>query len=397
MAARYTRPLSPLERVWLTADAMAPPFVGHIIFEGEGEAELDRDTWQAAMETAAEANPGCRLVLRGRLWRCRWVDGGAAPPVRVVESGWSGMDAAGSAFLDDPLPPSAGPTCELVIVPGETARVVFRAHHAVMDGRGILTWAEDFFRVLRGEEPLGSRSSVTDIELARSFQSERMKLVPEDALPPTGAAEGATRGGSWSRVRVPAPVSLLVPRVAALLARETRRRGEGTVRVQIPVDMRPRREGLRSTGNLTGMLYLEVAPESTPEELGAELRRQLDGRREGVQMGPMEALRFVPLRVMRRRGLEGTARMQKNGRYGISATLSNLGRLPLERYRGGGFRATAGFTIPPTTGNHPLFVGLSGSADWIDLVGSAPSVLATGGRLDELMHRIAAGLAGGPA
>ena len=145
------------------------------------------------------------------------------------------------------------------------------------------------------------------------------------------------------------------------------------------------------------MLYLEVAPESTPEELGAELRRQLDGRREGVQMGPMEALRFVPLRVMRRRGLEGTARMQKNGRYGISATLSNLGRLPLERYRGGGFRATAGFTIPPTTGNHPLFVGLSGSADWIDLVGSAPSVLATGGRLDELMHRIAAGLAGGPA
>ena len=42
-------------------------------------------------------------------------------------------------------------------------------------------------------------------------------------------------------------------------------------------------------------------------------------------------------------------------------------------------------------------MGLSGSADWIDLVGSAPSVLATGGRLDELMHRIAAGLAGGPA
>jgi len=45
---RYTRQLSPIERLWIVADTLYPPFVSQLVLEGEGEFDLP--AWQRAAE-----------------------------------------------------------------------------------------------------------------------------------------------------------------------------------------------------------------------------------------------------------------------------------------------------------------------------------------------------------
>lgn len=90
------------------------------------------------MGRASAGNPGSRLILRGHLGSCRWVDSGKTPPVREIDgSRWDGLGPVGAPFLQEPLSPIKGPMCEVLLIHGDPLRVAFRVHHGVMDGRGI--------------------------------------------------------------------------------------------------------------------------------------------------------------------------------------------------------------------------------------------------------------------
>ncbi|HQL82226.1 MAG TPA: peptide synthetase, partial [Spirochaetota bacterium] len=98
MARRFSRQLTPTERVYLVNAELSPPFANQIIFEGTGEFKPEH--WRKAVEVASAANPGSRLVLKGSLCFARWTDSGKTPPVREVDgSRWSGMDPEGAPFL----------------------------------------------------------------------------------------------------------------------------------------------------------------------------------------------------------------------------------------------------------------------------------------------------------
>ena len=125
------RALSYIERSWLSIDSISSPFVVQMVLEGRGSLDMGR--LAAAVEQAAESNPGTRLVLKGALRGSRWVDSGRAPCVRVVSGGaWDGYGPENAPFLHDRLPYS-GPTCEVLWVEGLTPRIIFRASHGVMD------------------------------------------------------------------------------------------------------------------------------------------------------------------------------------------------------------------------------------------------------------------------
>ena len=83
MQKRYTRKLSFNDRIFVVADKLYPPLANQFIIEGKGV--FDRERWRSAVETASAANPGTRMVLKGFLWTCRWVDTGLAPP--IIEAG----------------------------------------------------------------------------------------------------------------------------------------------------------------------------------------------------------------------------------------------------------------------------------------------------------------------
>lgn len=391
MKERYTRKMSFNERLFVVGNEIYPPVANQLFFDGEGQ--LDRSRWIKAVAIASEANPGSRVVLEGHLGFSRWVDSGVTPRIREVDgSHWDGLGPEGAPFLLEPLSYREPPTCEVVLIQGSPLRVVFRTHHGVMDARGTLVWATDIFRALRGEAVIGSHSTLTDVELVKSFQKKMRKPFPLEHIPPSGRAVIDGEGVLWKRRHVPGKFSRVLPQCARLLAQEAWRHGDGIVRFGIPVDLRPRREGLRSTANLSFALYIEIKPETTVEQIAADIAFQLKNGYEGMLSPGDELVNLVPLALMRSQARRIIRKRHAQGIYSLSGVLSNLGREDLALYEGGGFKATCFWAIPPRNEYHPLFLVMAGYGDNLELMLSMPKVLADGGRLDEILERLAQGV-----
>ena len=144
---RRVRALYGLERVWLVADRLWPPFVNQLVVEGEGA--LDVADWRTALAHASAAWPGASARLRGSLGWTRWEAGGAPPVVREITADWDGRGPA--PFTTAALDPWRGPVVELVLVQGLCSTVVLRTHHALFDGRAAWMFAQDLGAALRGE------------------------------------------------------------------------------------------------------------------------------------------------------------------------------------------------------------------------------------------------------
>ena len=401
----YQRNVSSVERMWLVAGQLVPPYANQVILEGTGR--LDPDRWRTAVQKASQANPGMRVVLRGGSLQMKWVDGGQTPPVRVVDgSRWSGADFENGPFLKEPLPAEAGPTCEVLLIEGDPLRVAFRTLHAVADGRGTLWWMADIFRALRDEPVIGSDSTINDEQLARTIYNPLPKKEPRLAgayLSPTGERVGAGAGFDFRRIRIQGRFSKLLPQVAWIISREAWKHGAGPVRVMVPVDIRSHMPGIRSTGNLSVALYLDSTPDTTVQDISTDLKRQLEAAQECYQLARPSQVRLdalvhlLPLGLFRAGFAARTKRSQQTGKYTATAMLSNLGRVSLAEFQGGGFTGQAIFCIPPGHPYFPLFLSFFGYGDTLDIGATVPVALANGGRLDGLLDVLRRDLVPEPA
>ena len=390
MSDVYHRKVSALERLFLVLQYTDPPFANQMVLEGVGT--LDESRWKKAVDQACEVNPGSRLVYRGFSYFAKWVDSGVAAPVRLVDgTNWSGMGPEGAPFLDDPMSYKKSHTSEVVLVQGDPPRVIFRTLHTVMDGRGTQTWAEDVFRSLRNEPLIGSSSTMNDVELVASLNKPvKISRRQKGCLAPTGAVDGNELGYVWKRARVQGKFSRLLPQIAILIAKETRKHGEGPVVFNIPVDLRPLTSEIRSTANWTRRIRLAPTLEATVESVQQELIQ----KRDDIPGDPriVKLLCYLPLNWQARLIRQIKKRNRRKGIYNRTGTISNMGKLPTELYHGGGFETRSGFFVPPETDGKGIFVGLSGSTGAIDVVIALPKVLATNNRIDKLLSNIVSGL-----
>jgi len=384
MEGKFQRPVSYLERGWLCVDRNGPPYANQVVLEGQGE--LDVEQLKRAVERASEANPGSRLVLKGFLRNCYWQDSGASPDVKLIEHcPWDGQSQDHAPFLQTRLPYN-GPTCEVVYVKGNVPRLVFRSNHGVMDGVGTFTWMEDIFRILRGEAPVGSDSTLNENILARSLSDRTRKQSLVNGVAPTGKAAKYERGVAWRRMSFSGSPSKLLGKVAMALARSAWTYEAGPFRVYIPVDIRRRQPGLRSTGNLSIAILAEITPDSTPESIADDIKNQLENKNDLVLSEGRAYLDLIPFWMIDI-GLNLLTRMAlKNGRYSTPAIISNLGLVDTQRFRGGGFTTQSVFLIPPRMDILPAFVVLTGVPGRLEVTVSVPNALAGEGRFDRLLN-----------
>ncbi len=382
--------MSGASRVWVSAGNLWPPFSNQMVVEGRGTLDIER--MKQAVETASEANPGARLVCRGSLGRSRWIDSGICPGVREVDGArWSGRGRQGAGFLLDPFDLHRGPTCEVLVVRGSPSRCVFKTHHAVMDGRGTQTWAEDIFRVLRGEAPVGSDYlAIEDDFLNVSARTE--KALPGTYISPLDTPSGRSSGFVWRRLTLKGKFSLLLPKVMCLIAREAWKKRGGRVRIGVPVDLRSRLEEFRSTSNLTNAIFFEIEKDTTPESLSHDIKIRLEEKKDGVLTWEDRIVRYVPLRLLERVLKNESVVSARTGRHRYSAFVSNLGRIPVAPFSTNEFSAEAVFFIPPGNELAPFFMVLSGSPAGLEIMLTVPASYCDDENIDEIMERIASGL-----
>lgn len=386
----FQRKLSPVERLFIATADTNPPFCNQMILEGTGT--LDEKLWEKAVAEACEANPGSRLVYRGRSVWSKWVDSGVSAPVRVVDgTNWSGHGPEGAPFLFDPIPYKER-TCEVLLVKGgQLLRVIFRTHHATMDGAGTLGWANDICRALRKEPLVGSKSMINDKELVDQLNLKGHETFrPNVYLSPTGPPQGDEPGFTWKRITVEGKFSKLLPRMAMAVAAEARKHSQGKVQFSIPLDLRrwiP--EPPDSTANFTRRVLLDVPPDATIESLTHEIKEKHKNICGDPKFNGL--LAYIPSAMMRSSIRWGTKKIRERKRFSDSGILSNGGILPIDDLHGGGFVTTGFFWVPPHIEAKCLFISTIGYGNNIvEFVFAMSNIFANNGRFDEFVSNIMA-------
>lgn len=379
--------MSASERAYMALDRVFTPCVGNIVVEGTGQFDLEN--WRKAVEIASAANPGSRLVLRGRLGWSRLVDSGITPPVRVIDAPqWSGYSPEGADFLSEPLPLREGSTCEVILLPGEPSRVIFRTHHSVMDGGGLYHWARDIFHALNHRPLIGSALGISDKQLAMSIRTHPPKHWKRAYAAPTGKSEIDEDATTWRRIHIDCHYSLLLPKIALYVAQRARQTADEQIHIALSVDMRKHIDVAPNTGNLTGFIHILVAPHSTPESIGEQIRKKLEDQEYTAQNPGTSIAVHLPLSLLVSAVRNTAAAMRKDGLFGGSAILSNIGRLDLATFTSPDFLPRNGYVIPPGSGLSPAMTMISGTENGLDIVVAMPVGLATRDRIDNFLQEM---------
>jgi len=396
----YSRPLSTIERYYVSCDSkkngqLHTPCVNQMVVEGDGT--IDDEKLRKAVIKASYANPGSRVKLVGHLGFSRWVDSDHSTPLRVVTQRWDGRSNDDADFLLKPLPTRSGPTSEVVLVHADDNKhfIIIRSHHGAMDGRGTLHFATDIFRCLRGEDPIGENSYINDMQLAQSLNGHaKANSLGREVAAATGSAipqsmQALEKPSRWIRQTLTGKHKNLLAKVALEIARYTRLNGEDCVRFQIPVDMRPHREGLNSTANLTGGIVVDVNLETTAEDWNLEIQQQLAEKKETeiprfFKLFPFHLLNWVPTSTIRKSNDKLIKKRQLSSLYRTTAVISNLGLLKTARFSGSEFNAKKCYFIPPELETTALFVALAGHSQGVEIIMRSPAQL-DGGRVQKMM------------
>ncbi|APA95678.1 hypothetical protein [Nocardia seriolae] len=376
----FRRPISPTELIYFPMRDLAPPFLMQLVVEGTGS--IDPEALRRAVVTAAAANPGARLVREGR----QWVDREVAPSVRVVEHTLEYPALESDPVLTSPIGPTPDATVEVLLLTGSPTTLVFRVFHGVMDGMGMVMWATDVLRVLRGEEPVGAPDPIADAELVRKVGAPGR---PTLMLPKfrTALGHGRQEPGEHRHllrtrtIHATGPGALM--RVAALLAEE----GGPVSRIMIPVDIRRHDPALRSTANLALPLFLDVTPGMDWQQLN-EIKRA--GLKENRELNQMDngGLKYLPQAAGR--GLLRTLNVlgARTGLNLASATVSHMGRYDLDELAVPGFSPTAIKVMPQHSVAMPLLMGMTECGGRTELTVSVRNGRGIPERLDALLDRI---------
>jgi hypothetical protein len=381
MRERLLRFLSPSERTWLVTGTLGSAFVITLVIEGTGAIPQGIQT---AIAQAASVNAGATAILRGGLRRYRWARGEKAPVVRhVPEPPRPGM-LDGTRLLDE------APGFEVSVAPRPA--IIFRVHHALMDGRGLLHFVQDVFRALRGELPFGGDDHLTDTLLAASLLGEKAHASSRRAtrrrfIAATGRHEGSILP-MWGRRRINGVWHDLLPRVAAgVLAYARRADAAAPARLHIPVDLR-RYAKRRSTSNLTGIISLDPEVGAGAADIASALRRGLANDEALHWVSSLNVLNRIPLWLLRRAGKMKMTRAIRTSHFNATAILSNLGRIALEAFRAPGFEPRQVYWLPPCGPATAAALGIIGDAQGVDVTAVLPSGLASEGRLDQLLDAV---------
>lgn len=389
MSQRYSRRLSPLERLSLVANEFYHYNADGIV-EGIGFIELGR--LEAAVERVAEANPGLRVRLHGRLGWARWVDSGIAPQVRVLpEADWDGNSEAGAAFMREPLDAlRGGPVAELLVVPctdGRT-RYVFRGLHAAIDGRSAMHWVMEVFRVLRGEAPTGTPCTLTDFQL----QAQYADRATPDKSPPVRAIAAVEAGEPdgkplhfiWRRIIINRNIGQILPKTAVFLAAYARKREPGEVGFIIPVDYRGLRTQETGISNLTGHLRVMVPEGATAWSLMKDLRAQIASFADCRSMPGGKLVSWIPIGSLRRRVRPKYDFLHyAPNKVFQTGGLVSMGMSQPDAYSCPGFKAESVMGVPPAIGK--LNVIFMNHRDSVVVCLSAPARYNHRGQFDEMV------------
>jgi amino acid adenylation domain-containing protein len=369
---RY-RKISPFEWTYLSATTHFPPFAIQLWIEVDSlssHAELE-----SALAIAAGANPGARLVPEEG-W---WIDSGRVPHVRSI----SGSESFSFSHPYFHAAFSFGDTPPIEIVYWQGAGLIFRCSHALMDAGGLLFFAQETFRALRGEPVLGSHSKISDYDYLARFKHPKSRpwLLPNKKSP-LGAPAFSKTGFVWERRTIPGQVSAVGARLASALGKMTQRlHPNGSSRTMLPVDLRQIDSTLRSTCNLSNALFLELPASSTWTEVYCRILEAF-GRNDERAVSSLDAIfSRIPISILNRVFRRLHEYQVRNDRYMFSAMVSHVGPVSLSAFSFQGVTPRAVTLLPFDAPGSAITLITIQHENGLEIAASCPAATGEDGRL----------------
>ncbi len=378
------RPLSMMEYYFASIGRSAYSQEGdcEIIIIIEGESGVTLAEWEAALAKVVDINPACRLRMIGKRQHSQWRSDGAPTRVRYIDNcDWDGRSHIGADFIKAArLDLENGPTSELIIVPGTPDRVMIRAHHAVMDGMGIVYFFQELFRALRGEPLLGTNATFSDADLMLSVEAQQPPKLEGKPASLTGGVRKAAVGNVWRRLSAPGvKPNYLLGKLAVWIKEFAAQYSNLPVRIMLPINVRRHCDGLNSMTNFTGIIIVEMAQTDGADEFRRSLRDLLKSNAEAVYSQKGEYIKYLPMSWLDWLGAKSARHENTKDTVGIS----NFGVVKPEQYSCEKFSAQSMFALPAFDGNAFIVIAIMNSAAEISV--GMPLGLAADGRFDAFM------------
>lgn len=378
----FYRTPSPLEFSYIGMDTPADSIMVNQ-FLAQGKGRIDRQKLENALRKATDVNPGMRTRLRG-LWGWRyWDDQGAYPSVEEIDAPeWDGMSSEHCPRLGEYIDVRNDPLCQVSIINAkQDVYLLFRTHHAVTDGRGAVHFIKDAFRIMRGEEPIGSTSRLTEWDIARREERPPRPVVEGNCLRVTQfAANPEERGCRWQRFIWNGDKNKLAAKILYGLAQMAwANNGDGKVLLRLPSDLRrymKDEEGF-TIANCTGALDIELKPDTSLNQIRSQIIKSM---RQKEDLSPFLDVhkygRWVPASMFRVKP-EILRTRHESGRYRMTGTVSYLGDVDLEPFTLDSYQPVTLFGVPIAFEANPMFVGAASQGDRTGIIVGIPRALAT--------------------
>jgi len=385
----YRKP-SPLELTYLAQDtAEKSPFVNQYVVEGCGPLTLAE--LASAVNAAAKAVPEARLRLRGHWKFRRWHDNGPLPAVRETDAhGWDGMSGENAPWLGQPMNPRTGPVCEVVLLHGDPQRILFRTHHACMDGAGTIFFIRQVFNALRGTPVQSPTCKDTEWDVARRLEDVPRQVTLGGCTTPWKATPPAWEAGChWRRFLYPGRPNAMGGKVLAVINALAEEASASRVVIRMPADLRRYLDdGQFTASNCSAALDMDITGEHSPKKLQQMIISSMRQQQDLASIVPAARhLHWFPLRMLRANDAL-KAKLHAEGKYNYSATVTNLGKLDPEQFSAPSFRCTGLFGVPIALELTPLTVAFIQYEAHTAIHVSIPAALGTAQDLERLCKRI---------
>jgi hypothetical protein len=159
-SGRYKRLIGPSERMWLAFEQQGMAMSVALGIDGYGDIP-DAKVIEA-LRILADTYPICRSKLKGCLSTLRWEETDSNIPfIRIDPHQLQGPLGNWPQIIEKKILRykmnlrNETPIALYSLNDGKTHRLYLKIHHASMDGLSVLLMANELFRIIRGESPLG--------------------------------------------------------------------------------------------------------------------------------------------------------------------------------------------------------------------------------------------------
>jgi len=389
------RSLSPLECTYLAGDnADSSSMINQYVVEGIGV--FSALEWKSAIEVAADANPGIKLKLKGRLFWRYWDDQGSYPALKIYRSNWSGEDNTGAEFDGQPIDCRRGPCAEIHLLEGDFPKIIFRTHHALMDGNATLFWIKEVFRALRGEVLSGSDANLNEFDIVKKHQPQKQQPFSgswASIFPPADLNKTLNTENEciWQSILFNKDVDRVLPKVVYFLDKKVRALYglDAKVNFRVPSDLRRLlNEHKYHLGNLVAAIDFETINKSEVKIIYKNILQSLKNKKDlSIFPNNFRIATWLPKNVFKPNSGH-IKNLHQQGLCDITAIVTHVGKVFLSDFSYEGFKATNIYALPlPLPGVSLSCVFLSHDKG-LSLCMSAPSSVVTHQGLKELAYEM---------